>query len=124
MKHAIEEMTNQELRELCKLPDAMLGQQAMVPEKIRKRRKLFVKLPMAWYDGLNGATGQVYRVAWYLLYLHWKNRGGPIKLANGMLALDGISRQSKWRALNELERRKLISIERRLKKSPIIRPHL
>jgi uncharacterized membrane protein len=51
----------------------------------------------------------------------WKNRGAPIKLTNGMLRIEGISRRSKWRALNGLERRGLIAVERRLRRSPIIR---
>ena len=42
------------------------------------------------------------------------------QLANGMLKIDGVSRASKWRALAELERRGLISIERRSRKSPLI----
>jgi len=55
-----------------------------------------------------------------VLHLHWKHHGEPFKLANGMLDYDGVSRYSKWRALNELERRGLISVERRQRKSPII----
>jgi hypothetical protein len=93
-----------------------------VPAKIQKRREQFVMLPMWWYERLKDpiATGVTCLVAWYLLHLHWKNRGKPFKLPNGMLEYDGISRQSKWRALAELERRKLIVIERRRSKSPII----
>jgi hypothetical protein len=49
-----------------------------------------------------------------------KGQGAPVKLANGMLALDGISRRTKRRALLQLERHGLISIERRPKKSPIV----
>jgi hypothetical protein len=45
---------------------------------------------------------------------------GP-KLANGMLAMDDVSRHSKNRALHELERRGLIKVDRRLRKSPIVR---
>ena len=60
------------------------------------------------------------RVAHYLLYLHWKGNGKPIKLANGMLGYDGITRPSKWRAIVDLELRGLIKVERRPRKSPII----
>ena len=35
--------------------------------------------------------------------------------------IDGVSRQAKWRALNDLERRGLISVERRRRRSPLIR---
>jgi hypothetical protein len=56
------------------------------------------------------------------LYLHWKDNGAPIKLANGMLEMDGISRKAKSRGLSELERRGLITVvERRPKKSPIVK---
>jgi hypothetical protein len=58
-----------------------------------------------------------------LLYLDWKNEGKPFKLANGMLAYDGISRYSKRRALEELEQRSLITVERRQGKSPVIHVH-
>jgi len=94
---------------------------AVTPAKIKRRREHFAMLPMTWYERLKGADGQTYRVAWFLLYLHWKNNGGPIKLANGMLAMDGVPPQSKRRALRDLERRGLITVEWRPRKSPIVR---
>jgi len=92
-----------------------------VPLKTQKRRQHFVKVPWTWVERLRGATGQTYRMALCLLYLHWKGRGEPVKLANGMLRIDGISRQTKWRVLGDLERRGLIAIERRPQRSPIVR---
>jgi hypothetical protein len=92
---------------------------AVVPRRIQKRRQQFVMVPMAWREGLEGATGQTVLLALDLLYLGWK-QGGPIKLANGMLRHDGISRQSKWRGLNELERRGLVAVERRPRRSPLV----
>jgi hypothetical protein len=94
---------------------------AQVPAKIRKRREKFIMFPMTWYEALNGAPGATYRVALYLLYLHWKDGGRPIKLPNGMLKIDGVNRQAKWRALGDLERRGLITIERHPGRSPLIR---
>jgi hypothetical protein len=94
---------------------------AVVPRKIRRRRQQFVKVPWTWIERLKGAGGQTYRVALCLLHLHWKNRGEPIKLASGMLLFDGISRYSKWKALGDLERRGLVTVERRPRRSPIIR---
>lgn len=88
--------------------------------KILKRREHFIRLPFGWLEHLNGASGQVYALALHLLYLHWKGHGAPIKLANGMLKIDGVSRWSKYRALEDLERRGLITVERRPRKSPII----
>ena len=97
-----------------------------VPAKIRKRREQFVMMPMAWYEKLANSvpTGRcTCLVACYLLHLHWKNDGKPFKLANGMLAYDGISPDSKLRAVKDLERRGLITVEWRNKKSPIIHVH-
>jgi hypothetical protein len=94
---------------------------AVTPAKIKRRRAHFVMLPMTWYERLKGADGQTYRVAWFLLYQHWKNNGDPIKLANGMLAMGGVSPPSKRRALRDLARRGLITVEWRPRKSPIVR---
>jgi hypothetical protein len=95
---------------------------AAVPAKIQKRRQHFIKLPMTWYERLRGAHGQTYRVAWHLLYLHWKGGGRPIKLATGMLVIDGVPATSKRRALHDLERRGLIQVEPGgPRKSPIVR---
>ena len=95
--------------------------QAIVPRKIQKRRRHFVMVPMTWTERLSGASGKTWEIAVHLLYLHWKGKGEPIKLANGMLAMDGIGRHSKYRALYDLERRSLIMVERRPRRSPIIR---
>jgi hypothetical protein len=95
--------------------------QAVVPRKVQKRRTHFVRFPMTWFERMRGAPGQTYRVALYLLYLNWRGKGAPIKLANGMLREDGVGRHSKWRALGDLEARDLISVERRRSRSPIIR---
>jgi hypothetical protein len=97
-----------------------------VPTKIRKRCEQFVQVPMRWYEKLANPVPTcrcTCLVALYVLYLNWKNGGKPFKLANGMLAYDGISPDSKWRALKELERRGLIAVEWRKRKSPIIHVH-
>jgi hypothetical protein len=93
---------------------------AVVPRKIQMRRKHFIIVPMVWRERLGGAPGHTILVALDLLYLGWKGKGAPVKLANGMLRLDGISRQSKWRALNDLERRGLVSVQRRANRSPLV----
>ena len=96
-------------------------QWAVVPKKIRQRRQQFVQVPWTWLERLaQSQSANTYRVAHTLLFLHWKTKGDPIKLANGMLAMDGVSRSSKGRALAELERFGLITINRRQRKSPIV----
>jgi hypothetical protein len=104
-----------------RLTPETLANLAVVPRKIQKRRQQFVKVPWTWVEQLAGARGHVVLIALHLLYLDWKHRGEPFKLANGMLQIDGVSRHSKWRALVELERRRLIEIERRPRRSPVIR---
>jgi hypothetical protein len=96
-------------------------QWATVPTKLKKQDKHFVKLPMTWVRQLKGASGQTWMVAVHVLYLDFKEKGKPIKLANGMLKIDGVSPQSKTRALRDLERRGLIAVEYRPRKSPIVR---
>ena len=94
---------------------------AVVPKKIKKRREQFIMVPCAWIEKLaKSRSANTYRVALNLLYLHWKDNGDPIKLANGMLAMSGVTRFSKWRALRQLERAGLIKIERRPRRSPVI----
>ena len=91
------------------------------PRKIAKRRQHFVQVPFGWIERLAGASGQTWHLAMHLLYLRWKvGADKRVKLANGMLQIDGISRATKWRALAELEARGLIRIERRKGKSPLI----
>jgi hypothetical protein len=94
-----------------------------VPARIRKRREQFVMVPMRWREMLGAmprASGIIHQVALHVLYLHWKNQGKPFKLPNGLLHYDGIDRRAKWRALADLERRGLIEISRRSRRSPII----
>jgi hypothetical protein len=92
----------------------------ITPRKIAKQRERFVQVPWVWVEKLSGAHGQVWHLAMHVLYLHWKGKGAPIKLANGMLEIDGISRWSKYRALKDLERRGLLTVERRPRRSPIV----
>ena len=107
----------------CRLPNDMvvLERRVVIPRKIQRRRGHFISVPMVWFERLIGASGQTYRIALYLLYLDWRGRGEPIKLANSLLQIDGVSRQSKWRALTDLERRGLITLERRPRRSPMIK---
>jgi hypothetical protein len=106
-----------------RLPDGtvLLERRAVVPNKIQRRRHHFILVPIRWFEKLAGATGQTYRVALFLLYLDWRTRGEPIRLSNSLMQIDGVSRQSKWRALAALERRGLIVIERRPSRSPLVR---
>jgi hypothetical protein len=96
-------------------------QWAVVPKKIRRRRQQFVLVPWTWIERLaQSHSANTYRVALTLLFRHWKANGDPIKLGNGMLAIDGVSRFAKYRALAELEQFGLIVVDRHPKKSPVV----
>jgi hypothetical protein len=107
-----------DLTDLLLPPDVSIPEQReeSSPPRVRKPKKQFVMVPLAWLDRLEGATGQTYRLALLLLRAAWKTRSSTVKLGNGLL-----SRQSKWRGLADLERRGLIRVERRPKKSPLVR---
>jgi hypothetical protein len=108
--------------ETLEIPGATL---TILPSKKPKRDK-FAMFPMLWWHRLNAepaASGTVWSVATYILYLDWKENvkpfsGEPFKLPNKSLQMHPAS---KWRALADLERRKLITVERRNGKSPLIR---
>lgn len=88
----------------------------------RTRQDQFVRVPLIWVDRLRGGRciGS-YRLALHLLFHHWKSDGKPIKLSNVILAELGVGGgKAKWRALSELERLKLVRIDRRPKRSPVV----
>jgi hypothetical protein len=58
------------------------------------------------------------RVVLQLLYLAWWHRSRTVVLANRKLGEWGVSRYQKYRALENLERAGLISVERRVAKNP------
>jgi hypothetical protein len=90
------------------------------PRKVEKRNANFTMVPNDWLDRLVGTSGHTLQIAIRLMYQDWDKGGKPFALANGMLKYDGLDRFAKWRALSELERRGLIAIKRRKKRSPII----
>jgi hypothetical protein len=104
-----------------RLPPGMVPEKQAVPAKARKWRRHYALLPWNWIEKLAGVSGTTFMVAVVVRYLHWKEKGQPIKLANSELASLGVSRFSKWTALSDLERRGLITVERRPKRSPIVR---
>jgi hypothetical protein len=92
-----------------------------VPKRIKKRSQHFVMIPRSWVDIITANTkDKTLAVVCHLLYETWRQRGGTIKVSNGMLGLDGVGRGAKWRVLNMLEKTGLVSIDRRDKKSPIV----
>jgi hypothetical protein len=102
------------------MAEAAVKQERAQPK--RRSREPFTKFPHSWEARLMKAMRiSSYRIALHLLYLHWKSTGRPILLSNVALARKGVTRQSKWNALAELTRLGLIKIEKRSRKSPVIR---
>jgi hypothetical protein len=85
-----------------------------------KRREQFAMTPYRWIEKLNGASGTTHQVALRLLLLSWKQGGGPVKLGNKSLEFDAINRYAKRRALANLERRGLVTVERQPRKAPLV----
>jgi hypothetical protein len=88
----------------------------------KKWRRQFVRVPWLWVEQLQQARRvSTYRLAMMLLYEHWRTGGHPIALSNIGAWKEGLTRRSKWNALVELERLKLIRIERRARRAPRVK---
>ena len=105
-----------------KLPPEMVRERPVgVPQRIKKRQRQFVQLPLGLVDQVaRHSRDKTLAVLCHLLNLEWKQGGGPIKVPNGFLAKLGIGRGAKSRALSKLARLGIISVERRGRKSPIV----
>jgi hypothetical protein len=76
-----------------------------------ERRKLLART--------SGAAWAIYS---YLLEINWKNLRKPVKLTNEVLTEIGVSRFAKSRALQQLERRKLVKVKRAGHQAPTVTP--
>jgi len=89
------------------------------PRKAPKWKKHFIRVPWSWVERLRDAHHVcTWKLAMYLLYEDWRNGGQAIVLSNS--AVEGVKRQRKWDGLCELEQLRLIRIERRPRKSPLV----
>ena len=106
-----------------KLPPEMVRERPVgVPQRIKKRQRQFVQLPLGLVDQVaRHSRDKTLAVLCHLLNLEWKQGGGPIKVPNGFLDKLGVGRGAKCRALKKLERLDIVSVERRDHKSPIVR---
>jgi hypothetical protein len=87
----------------------------------RRKTEAFVKVPLWWIARATKATntGRAL-VCIELLYAAWKAKRPTFPLPNGRLTKLGINRNTKRRALYDLERAGLITVERPPHKTPII----
>ena len=81
----------------------------------------FVKFPKMWQVCLEEkrADGSAYRVALYLL--DKASFSDVVPLGNRVLEKHGVSRASKWRALEHLRSAGLIAVEARRGKVPLVK---
>jgi hypothetical protein len=96
------------------------------PPKSRKARAAgkvepFVKVPRWWIAAACKATdNHKALVCVELLYVAWKAKNPTFPLPNARLEKLGVHRETKRRALRDLERAGLIRVERRPNKTPIV----
>ena len=90
--------------------------------KPRDSNNYFVRFPMIWAEELAKirAGANTYRVALGLVFECWDKEYAPVKFTNVLLAKMGVDRKGKAAALKQLEAAKLISVEGRDKKSPLV----
>jgi hypothetical protein len=100
--------------------DEVVSERRLPTRKERERKSPYTKYPSAWDKQLKGANWQTFVTAHRILYLYWKGNGEPFTLSNVGLTEVGVTRKGKYRALKELERRSLITVERSPRKSPLV----
>ncbi|QIG47572.1 hypothetical protein G5V57_07420 [Nordella sp. HKS 07] len=84
-------------------------------------RHYYVRVPWTWVEQLRSTKRvSTYRVALVLLYEHWRRGGKPVALSNVITQQEGVASRSKWRALDELAKLGLITVETKPGRSPQI----
>ena len=108
----------------ARMPDTEpppLEQATQVVAKGRPTRQGFTMLPDPWRVRLRAARrAATWNVAAELLSRSFKEHQQTIRLSNVGLASIGVASRQKWRALAELEKLGLVSIDRRTRKSPYV----
>jgi hypothetical protein len=85
--------------------------EAMAPVK-RKKVGPFVKVPLGWAAQAAAATRTPAALVWIeVLHRAWRANGQSFTVPNGALEKRGVSRWVKARALRDLERAGLITVE-------------
>jgi hypothetical protein len=87
----------------------------------KAKRDAFVQVPLWWAEQAAQATRTPQAMVWlWLLHLAWKERSATFRLPNERLAVRGVSRFVKMRALRDLEAAGLIQVERVRGKAPTV----
>jgi hypothetical protein len=90
--------------------------------KIRRRRQdTFVQVPLQWAVEMTAATDTPQAmVGVWLLYQAWRTKRRKFAVPNQALASMGVTSKVKNAALRQLERARMITVERPFRKSPIV----
>jgi DNA-binding MarR family transcriptional regulator len=92
-----------------------------MPSKAKAKKDVFVQVPLWWAEQAAQATRTSQAMVWlWLLHLSWKEHSPTFKLPNERLAVRGVKRSAKTRALRNLEEAGLIQVERERGKSPTV----
>ena len=94
-----------------------------LPHLSRRRQQrtseTFAKVPLAWAAKAAKATNTRKALVWIkLIYTTWRAKGEPVALSVGRVG--SISRQTKCRALRELEAAGLVTVVWRGRKTPLV----
>jgi hypothetical protein len=89
--------------------------------RTKAKKDAFVQVPLWWAEQAAQATRtpQAMVLVW-LLHLSWKEHSPTFKLPNERLAIRGVSRFAKTRALRNLEAARLIQVKRERGKAPTV----
>jgi hypothetical protein len=83
----------------------------------------FIMFPVEWQLQLARVDADkcAYRVALYLLHEAWRSQNIYVRLANIGLKGLGVGREGKRHALEQLEEAGLVSVDRKNRKSPVVK---
>jgi hypothetical protein len=92
------------------------------PPRLAKRKEKHVQVPLWMSDRLTkaGVSGSTWAVLHFVLFESWKTESKTIKLPNQFAETLGITRDTKLRGLETLERLGVVRVERGGKKSPLV----
>jgi hypothetical protein len=93
----------------------------VVPNGRRRQVDPFVQVPLRWAVAAARATKTPKALVWLvLLHEAWKAKGAPFSVSNARLARYGVSRETKRRALAQIEASGLSTVKRRHGRAPVV----
>jgi hypothetical protein len=87
----------------------------------RKKPEPFARISLSWAAMAAAATNCPKAMVWiWLIYRAWQTKSATIAVPNGALTKLGVSRETKRRALKELEAAGLIAVNQQTRKTPLV----